>query len=41
MKNSKLLIVLSVLLTMGLLLSACASAATPTRLELQPPLLQP
>lgn len=33
MKNSKLFIVLSVLLTMGILLSACAPAATPTATE--------
>ena len=33
MKNSKLFVVLSVLLTMGMLLAACASAATPTATE--------
>lgn len=33
MKSNKLLVVLSVLLTMGMLLSACASAVTPTATE--------
>lgn len=33
MKNNKVLVVLSVLLTLGMLLSACAPAATPTAAE--------